>query len=325
MTKTVVSGLKPSGELHVGNYLGAIRQLVELQKKNFRRFYFIADYHALTVQYDSKEKQKEIFNMAVDALAAGLDPKKSIVFLQSHVPAHNNLAWILSTLTSTGQLNRMVEYKEKIQEGHVPNAGLFNYPVLMAADILIYDADFVPVGEDQRQHLELARDIAESFNKRFGKTFVEPRALHNQTPRVMSLNNPKKKMSKSMPVGCLFLSDSPDAIRRKIMSAQTDSHETIGYDPRKRPGISNLLSIYSGLSGKPVNKLVKEFKNGGYAEFKKSLAGEIIDFLKPIQQRRKKLVQNKAGVMKILEAGAKTANRIAEKKLAEVKRRVGLI
>ncbi len=325
MLKTVVSGLKPTGELHIGNYLGAIKQLVELQKKNFRRFYFIADYHALTVSYDPKEKRGEIMGMAIDALAAGLDPKKSVVFLQSHVPAHNNLAWILSTLTSTGQLNRMVEYKEKLQAGHVPNAGLFSYPVLMAADILIYDADFVPVGEDQRQHLELTRDVAQSFNKRFGKILTEPEALHNQTPRVMSLNDPKKKMSKSMPAGCLFLSDSPDVIRRKIMSAQTDSHKTIGYDPQKRPGVSNLLVIYSGVSGKPVTKLVKEFKNGGYAKFKNALAEEIIGFLKPIQQKRKKLMQNKAGVMRTLETGARTANRIAEKKLAGIKRAAGLI
>ena len=325
MLRTVVSGLKPTGELHIGNYLGAVKQLVELQKKNFRRFYFIADYHALTIQYDPKEKRWEIMNIAVDALAAGLDPKKSVIFLQSHVPAHNNLAWILSTLTSTGQLNRMVEYKERVKEGHIPNAGLFGYPVLMAADILIYDADFVPVGDDQRQHLELTRDIAKSFNKRFGKILIEPQALYNQTPRVMSLNDPKKKMSKSVPAGCLFLSDSPDIVRRKIMSAQTDSHKTIGYDPRKRPGISNLLSIYSEISGKSIDGLVKEFKNGGYAKFKKSLAEEIISFLKPIQQRRRELSKNKAATMKILKAGAKIANRIAEKKLAEVKRAAGLI
>jgi tryptophanyl-tRNA synthetase len=325
MLKTVVSGLKPTGELHIGNYLGTIKQLVELQKKSLRRFYFIADYHALTVQYDPKEKRGEIMNMAIDALAAGLDPKKSVIFLQSHISAHNNLAWILSTLTSTGQLNRMVEYKGKVQEGHVPNAGLFGYPVLMAADILIYDADFVPVGEDQRQHLELTRDVVESFNKRFGKILTTPQTLHNQTPRVMSLNDPKKKMSKSIPAGCLFLSDPPEIVRRKIMSAQTDSHKTIGYDPKKRPGVSNLLSVYSAISGKSIDKLVKEFKNSGYAEFKKSLAEEIINFLKPIQQKRRRLVQNKAGVMRTLEAGAKVANRVAEKKLTEVKRAVGLI
>ncbi|MDD5710609.1 MAG: tryptophan--tRNA ligase [Candidatus Colwellbacteria bacterium] len=325
MLKTVVSGLKPTGELHIGNYLGAVKQLVELQKKNLRRLYFIADYHSLTIPYSPKEKRGEIMGMAIDAMAAGLDPKKSIIFLQSHVPAHNNLAWILSTLTSTGQLNRMVEYKEKVQEGRVPNAGLFGYPILMAADVLIYDADFVPVGEDQRQHLELTRDIAQLFNKRFGKTLTEPEALHNQTPRIMSLNDPKKKMSKSIPAGCLFLSDPPDIVHRKIASAQTDSHKTIGYDPRKRPGVSNLLSIYSGISGRPINELVKKFRNSGYAEFKKALAEEIIKFLKPIQQRRKKLLQNKAGVMRTLEAGTKTANRIAEKKLADVKRAAGLI
>lgn len=325
MLKTVVSGLKPTGELHIGNYLGAVKQLAELQKKNFRRFYFIADYHALTTSYDPKEKRAEILGMAIDALAAGLDPKKSVIFLQSHVPAHNNLAWILGTLTSTGQLNRMVEFKEKVQEGHVPNAGLFNYPILMAADILIYDADFVPVGEDQRQHLELTRDIAQMFNRRFGKILTEPEALHNQTPRIMSLNDPKKKMSKTLPAGCLFLSDPPEVIKRKLMSAQTDSQKTIGYDPSKRPGVSNLLSIYAGISGKPIAKLVKEFRNSGYADLKRSLAEEMISFLKPIQQKRRKLLQNKAGVMKILKAGAQKADRIAEKKLAQVQRAAGLI
>ncbi|MBU2101697.1 tryptophan--tRNA ligase [Patescibacteria group bacterium] len=325
MSKIIVSGLKPSGELHIGNYLGAIKQLVELQKKDYKRFYFIADYHALTTKYDPKEKREQIFNMAVDALASGIDPKKSIIFLQSDVPAHNNLAWLLGTVTSSGQLNRMIEYKEKVQAGHVPNAGLLNYPILMAADILIYDANFVPVGEDQRQHLELTRDIAETFNGRFGKTFQLPNALHNETSRVMSLSDPTKKMSKTMPNGCLFLSDPPKVVEKKIMSAQTDSQTSISFDPKKRPGVSNLLSIYSSISGKSTEKLVKEFEGKGYAGFKKSLAKEMVAFLKPLQTKRKKLLKDRRGVMKILEAGAKKANPIAEKKLAEVKKRAGLI
>ena len=325
MSKIVVSGLKPSGKLHIGNYLGAIKQLVELQKKDYKRFYFIADYHALTTKYNPSEKRVEIFNMAVDALAAGIDPKKSILFIQSHIPTHNNLAWLLGTVTSSGQLGRMIEYKEKIKSGQVPNAGLLNYPILMAADILIYDADFVPVGEDQRQHLELTRDIANAFNNNFGETFQLPKALHNATPRVMSLSDPTKKMSKSTPNGCLFLSDPPKVVEKKIMSAKTDSQTSISFDPKKRPGISNLLSIYSGISGRSIEKLVKEFKGKGYAEFKKSMAKEMNDFLKPLQMKRKKLLADKKSVMKILEEGAKKAIPIAERKLAEVQKRAGLI
>jgi tryptophanyl-tRNA synthetase len=325
MTKTVVSGLKPTGRLHIGNYLGTLKQLVELQKKNYRRFYFIADYHALTTQYTPAEKRAEIFNMIIDTLAVGVDPKKSIVFLQSRIGAHNNLAWILSTITPAGELGRMIEFKERLRANQTPNAGLFNYPVLMAADILIYDADLVPVGEDQRQHLELARTIARTFNRRFGHTFREPLGTHTQTPRIMSLDDPGKKMSKTSPGGCLFLSDPPEAVKRKIMSAKTDSQKTVSYNPQRRPGISNLLTIYAGISGRSIESLVREFKNSGYAIFKKSLAEEIVQFLKPVQQKRAKLLLNRVGVLKTLEAGTERANKIAEKKLVEVKRVVGLI
>ena len=324
--KIVVSGLKPTGELHIGNYLGAIKQLVELQdKKDYERFYFIADLHALTQTYKPDEKRKEIFHMAVDAIASGITPDKSTLFLQSHVPAHANLTWIFNNITSTGELSRMIEYKEKVAEGHVPNAGLFTYPVLMAADILLYDADFVPVGEDQRQHLELTRTVARTFNKRFGRTFREPKALYNETSRVMSLSDPKKKMSKSQPAGCLFLSDSPKAIREKVMRATTDSQKSIGYDPKRRPGVSNLIDIYAGFSGKGREKIVKEYKDKGYADFKKDLAELLVKSLKPIQRERASLLKNPKRVMQILERGNKKANRIAEKKLAEAKSRAGLI
>ncbi len=323
--KIAVSGLKPSGELHVGNYLGTLKQAADLQKRNYKRFYFIADYHSLTQKYDPVEKRREIFRMAVDTLAAGIDPKKSTIFIQSHVSAHSDLTWILNTITSMGELSRMIEYKEKVNDGHVPNAGLFDYPVLMAADILIYGADVVPIGEDQRQHLELTRTIARAFNSRFGRTFKEPRGLYTETPRIMSLNDPRKKMSKSIPGGCLFLSDTPKAIRDKVMRAQTDSNKKIGYDPKKRPGVSNLIDIYSAFSGVSTSGAVRKFEDKGYAEFKKELGDLIVESLEKIQEKRIKLLRDKAKVMKILDSGAEAARPIAEKKLNEVKRRIGLI
>ncbi len=323
--KIIVSGLKPSGELHIGNYLGMLKQATALQDKNYDVFYFIADYHALTTKYAPKEKREEIFNMAVNALSVGLNPKKSALFIQSHISEHTNLAWILNNITSTGELSRMIEYKEKIAEGHVPNAGLFTYPVLMAADILIYNADFVPIGDDQRQHLELTRRIARAFNSRFEKTFKEPEGLYTQTPRVMSLSDPTKKMSKSIPKGCLFLSDSPGKIKKKVMSATTDSQKAIGYDPKKRPGASNLVAIYAAFTEKSTADVVKEFKGKGYADFKKSLTELLVEKLKPIQEKRKELIKNRGKVMKILDDGANTARPIAQKTLNEVKKKVGLI
>ncbi|MDP3953335.1 MAG: tryptophan--tRNA ligase, partial [bacterium] len=303
----------------------AFKQAIELQGKAYQRFYFIADYHSLTQKYDPKRKADDIFNVAVDALALGIDPKKSTFFVQSHVTEHANLAWILNTITSIGDLERMVEYKEKIAQGQIPNAGLFNYPVLMAADILIYNADVVPVGDDQRQHLELTRTLARTFNKRFGKTFTEPTALHNKTPRVMSLNNPAQKMSKSIPSGCLFLSDPPLVIKKKIMSAQTDSQKKIGYDPKKRPAVSNLIDIYAGFAGISTEAVVRKYKNTGYAKFKSDLAGLLTDFLEPFRENRAALMKNKKVVLKILEDGDKRAGKVAIKKLEEIKGRVGLI
>ncbi|MBI3088851.1 MAG: tryptophan--tRNA ligase [Candidatus Colwellbacteria bacterium] len=324
--KTVVSGFKPSGILHIGNYLGALRQAVELQEnKDYRRFYFIADYHSLTQKYTSKEKTKEIYEMAVDVLAIGIDPKKSTFFMQSHIGEHADLAWIFNTMTSVGELERMVEYKEKVTQGQVPNAGLFTYPVLQAADVLIYKGELVPVGEDQRQHLELARAIARTFNNRFGKTFPEPKAILTKAPRVMSLNNARQKMSKSLPQGCLFLTDKPQIMKEKIMRAETDSYSEIGYDPVRRGAISNLVMIYAELSGLTTSQVVQMFKGVGYAEFKKELAELAIKTFKPFQERRAKLIKNRAYVMRVLEEGAKAAEPVARATMKEVRRKVGLI
>ncbi len=326
MAKTVLSGIQPSGTLHLGNYLGMLRQSVELQKRpDYSRFYFIVDLHSLTGRYTPKEKTKHIYELAVDWLAVGLNPRESTFFIQSHVQEHANLGWIFNTITSMGQLERMVEYKEKVSQGLVPNVGLFDYPVLMAADILIYKGELVPVGEEQLQHLELARDTARAFNRRFGKTFPEPKAITTRAPRVMSLNNARQKMSKSFPAGCLFLTDSAKVMREKIMRAETDSHAEIGYDPARRGAISNLVMTYAELSGGTTSQVVQMFKGVGYAEFKKELAELVIRTFKPFQEKRAKLIKNRAYVTKVLEQGAKSARPIAQATMEEVRRKVGLI
>ena len=322
----IVSGLKPTGELHIGNYLGMLKQAAELQNSGkYDCFYFIADYHSLTVKYKPEEKKREILNMAVDALAAGIDSEKSTFFLQSAVPEHANLAWIFNTITSVGELERMVEYKEKISGGETPNVGLFDYPVLMAADILLYKGEFVPAGEDQLQHLELTRTIVRTFNKRFGKIFKEPRGILAKIPRVMSLDDPTKKMSKTLPKGCLYLSDSPQIIRRKIQSAVTDSYKNIVYDFEKRPAISNLILIYSEFSGIPIPDAVEKFKSANYADFKKDLAEVVIKALKPIQEKREKIAADEDKVLKILSKGAKKAEVVARQTMDQVKEKVGLL
>ena len=303
-----------------------LKQAAELQNSGkYDCFYFIADYHSLTVKYKPEEKKREILNMAVDALAAGIDSEKSTFFLQSAVPEHANLAWIFNTITSVGELERMVEYKEKISGGETPNVGLFDYPVLMAADILLYKGEFVPAGEDQLQHLELTRTIARTFNKRFGKIFKEPRGILAKIPRVMSLDDPTKKMSKTLPKGCLYLSDSPQIIRRKIQSAVTDSYKNIVYDFEKRPAISNLILIYSEFSGIPIPDAVEKFKSANYADFKKDLAEVVIKALKPIQEKRNKIATNEDKVFEILSKGAKKAEVVARQTMDQVKEKVGLL
>lgn len=326
MKKIVVSGLKPSGILHIGNYLGVIKKAVELQDiKHYQCFYFIADYHSLTINFTPQEKKEEIFNMVVDVLASGIDPNKSIFFIQSHILEHANLAWIFNNLISVGRLSGMIEYKEKIAEGHMPNVGLFDYPVLMAADILLYNAHLVPVGEDQLQHLELSRDLARIFNKRFGKIFNEPQPILTKALRIMSLDNPLKKMSKTLPGGCLYLCDSKQEIINKIKRAVTDSEYQISYDPIKRPAISNLILIYSEFSSLKPEVIAQKFKNSGYFEFKKALIEVVLDKLLPIQNKRKELLKNKKEVIKILNEGAKKAKIVAQKNFLKIKKIIGLI
>ena len=326
MKPVIVSGIKPSSKTQIGNYLGMIKQSVALQSTDkFNCHYFIADYHTLTQKYSVNEKSAEIFDMAVDLLALGIDPEKSIFFAQSDVLEHANLAWLLNCVTPVGQLQGMIEFKEKIDEGQPATAGLLNYPILMAADILSYKANFVPVGEDQRQHLELARDIARIFNKRFGVTFPEPVGIFVDGLRVKSLDNPDKKMSKSLPKGCLYLTDSPEIVRKKIRSAVTDSGTEIIYDSQNKPALANLLLIYSEMSGLSINEIVKSHKGRSYKEFKDSMAEAVSLSLVTFQEKRVEIASDPTRVKNILKEGAEKARITASKTLQEAKNKMGLM
>lgn len=322
----VVSGLKPSGRLHIGNYLGAIKQYISLQEsETYDNFYFIADYHALTQKYAVKEKTEEIIGMAADILALGLDPDKSTIFIQSDILEHANLAWLLGAVIPAGQLQNMIEFREKVEQGQPASSALLNYPILMAADILSYKASFVPVGEDQRQHIELARDAARNFNKRFGETFPEPKAIYVKGLRIKSLDDSTKKMSKSLPKGCLYLADSPELIRKKIRSAETDSGTEIIYQPEKKPAVANLLLIYSEFSGKPIEDIEKEHSDSSYAVFKDALADILISSLAPFREKRSHFLNNADLVRKLVSRGADRARIIASETLSEAKNKMGLI
>jgi len=323
----VLSGIQPTGELHIGNYLGMIKQSLELQEKA-ECLFPIVDLHAITIPYQPENFQKTILETAISYLAVGFDPEKSVLFVQSQVKEHTELCWLLSTVCPVGDLLRMTQYKEKAKQfKKAVNAGLLNYPILQAADILLYQADSVPVGKDQLQHVELARTIARKFNQRFGKTFIEPKAqIPKIGAKIMALNNPKQKMSKSLgPQSYLSLFDEPEEIKKKIMAAVTDPGKVIKYDPKKKPGISNLLTIYSLFSGKSIKELEKKFKSSGYEKFKKSLAELLINSLEPLSKKRKELFQREIYVKEILEQGRKKAEVIAKSTIAEVKKKMGLI
>jgi tryptophanyl-tRNA synthetase len=322
----LISGIQPTGRLHLGNYLGALKNFVELQNSGkYECYFFIADLHALTENPKTKDLSVNIINLAADFLAAGLNPKKSTIFIQSQVPACTELAWIFNTIIPIGELERMTQYKEKksliASHKSFVNIGLLTYPLLMAADILLYDAEFVPVGEDQLQHLEITRTLARKFNSRYGKTFVEPQALLTKTPRLMSLNDPIKKMSKSQSEGCLFLDDSPKEIETKIKRAVTDSGSEIKYNAQNKPGISNLLSIYEALSDLPIKKLEDKYRGKGYGEFKSELAKIVIDSLKPFRETK----INDKKIKSTLNAGAKKARKIALAKIKKIKEKLGLL
>jgi tryptophanyl-tRNA synthetase len=321
--KTVFSGIQPTGNIHIGNYLGALRNWVALQGE-YDCIYCVVDLHAITVPQEPAAFQIERLNAAKVLLAMGVDPSCSLLYFQSEVPQHAELAWILSTITSTGQLNRMTQFKEKADKAG-SNLGLYSYPVLMAADILLFRAEAVPVGEDQKQHLELTRDLAERFNARFGPEFPLPEPIIPKTgSRIMSLQDPFAKMSKSDPdpTSRILILDDPDTIRRRIKRAVTDSGTEVHYDWEAKPGISNLMEMHSLLSGTPIDRLEAEHGSGGYGRFKEAVAEAVIAGLAPIRRAFDALAD--AEVKDLMGRGAAEARERAEPLLEAVRRRVGL-
>ena len=326
--KRVFSGIQPSGDLTLGSYMGAIKNWVALQDE-YDCVYCIVDMHAITVRQDPAEMRRRTMEQLAQYLACGLDPEKSILFVQSHVPQHAELSWILGCYTQFGELSRMTQFKQKSQQ-HADNitAGLFTYPVLMAADILLYQADFVPVGEDQRQHVELCRDIAQRFNGVYSDTFVLPEAFIPQVEqgaRVMSLGNPANKMSKSDPEGCVYLLDQPEVIQRKFKRAVTDSETAVRYDKENKPGVSNLLTIYCAVSGKTIAEAEAEFAGQGYGVFKPAVGEAVIELLRPIREEAVRIMGDKAYLEGVYREGARRAQMIAQKTLSKVQRKVGFI
>lgn len=325
--KTIFSGVAPSGNIHIGNYLGAIKQWLDLQNSDqYKTIFCIVDEHAITVPQKPEKLRKKILEVTMLYLAAGIDPKKSTIFIQSHVPEHAELAWVLNTITPIGDLQRMTQFKDKTKKQKSVLAGLLNYPILMAADILLYQTDIVPVGEDQVQHIELTRKIARKFNNQYGKTFRIPEVMViKETKRIMGLDNPSKKMSKSAenPANYIALLDPPEIIRKKIKTAVTDSGKDIKYNEKKKPAISNLLAIYSAFANRPVKEIEKKYKCKGYAEFKKDLAEVIIKGLAPLQKKYKQLEKNPDYVKEILKHGAKNAKQTASITMEAVREKIG--
>ncbi|MET1029501.1 tryptophan--tRNA ligase [Domibacillus tundrae] len=325
MVKTIFSGIQPSGTITLGNYIGALRQFVELQE-DYNCFFCIVDEHAITVQQDRLELRKNIRSLAALYVAVGLDPSKATLFIQSEVPAHAQAGWMLQCVAYIGELERMTQFKDKSAGKEAVSAGLLTYPPLMAADILLYGTDIVPVGEDQKQHLELTRDLAERFNKKYNDIFTIPEVrIPKEGARVMSLQEPTKKMSKSDPNQKAFITllDDPKQIEKKIKSAVTDSDGVVKYDKENKPGVSNLLSIYSALEGISVADLEKQFDGKGYGDFKQAVADVVVKHLRPIQERYHELVDS-TELDQILDEGAEKARRTAGKTLKKMENAMGL-
>lgn len=323
--KTIFSGIQPSGVITLGNYIGAMKQFVELQH-DYNCYFCIADQHAITVPQDRLVLRKNIRSLAAFYLAVGIDPNKSTLFIQSEVPAHAQAGWILQCIAYIGELERMTQFKDKSAGKEAVSAGLLTYPPLMAADILLYSTDIVPVGEDQKQHIELTRDLAERFNKRYGDIFTIPEArIPKIGARIMSLTDPMKKMSKSDPnqKSYITLLDDAKTIEKKVKSAVTDSEGIIRYDKEKKPGVSNLLMIYSILANEPIEQLEARYVGKGYGEFKADVAEAIINTLTPIQEKYYELMES-SELDDILDEGAEKANRVASKMLKKMENAIGL-
>ena len=323
--KRVFSGVQPTGNIHLGNYLRALKQFVELQDDH-ECIYCIVDMHAITVPQDPKELREHILDVAALYLAVGVDPKKSIVFVQSDVPGHAELSWVLTCNSYTGELSRMTQFKDKSKNKESAPTGLFSYPVLMAADILLYDTDIVPVGNDQKQHIELCRDIATRINNKYKKTFVVPEGRFlKEGARIMALDDPTKKMSKSAENihSRISLLDEPSKIKKSIMKATTDSDGVVRFDAENKPGISNLLNIYSVLSGMTIPELETRYEGKGYGDFKKDLVDVVVEALAPIKKNYEE-IRHSEELIKILKDGAVRADAIAQKTMKRVKDNFGL-
>ncbi|HSU03292.1 MAG TPA: tryptophan--tRNA ligase [Nocardioides sp.] len=325
----VLSGIQPTADsFHLGNYLGALRQWVALQE-DFEPFYFIADLHAITVEQDPKVLRERTLVSAAQLVAAGVDPDRATIFVQSQVPAHTQAAWVLQCLTGFGEARRMTQFKDKSAKGGegAASVGLFTYPVLQAADILLYRPQYVPVGEDQRQHLELTRDLANRFNHRYKKTFRPPEPyILESTAKIYDLQTPEKQMSKSIGgQGCVWVLDDPKVLSKKFRSAVTDSETTIRFDRAAKPGVSNLLTIHSALSGEKVEALEASFEGRGYGDLKAEVADVVLETLTPLRERTRELLDDRTELERILADGAERADAVAEATRRDVFDRVGFL
>ena len=326
--KILLSGIQPSGDLHLGNYLGAIKNWAELSDQ-FECFWFMADLHTITVHQNPADIRRRTLTQIAAYIACGLDPEKNTIFVQSHVPAHAELGWVLACHTMYGELSRMTQFKDKAaKNADNINAGLFTYPCLMAADILLYQPDYVPVGEDQKQHVEICRDVANRVNHRYGDVFKIPEPYIPKTgARVMSLNQPETKMSKSIPEGCVFLLEKPEDIIRKFKRAVTDSdtERCVRYDPKAKPGVSNLMSIYAAVTGKGYEAIEAEFEGKGYGAFKPVVGEAVVELLRPIREETERLLADKTYLEGVYRSGAERASRMAERTLRKVYKKVGFL
>ena len=324
------SGMQPSADsLQIGNYIGALLQWRDLQDE-YDAFFSVVDLHALTQPGDPAERREKTRRTAAQYIAAGIEPSRSTLYVQSHVPAHAELQWVLSTLTGFGEAGRMTQFKDKSARygTDATNVGLFTYPVLMAADILLYQTDVVPVGDDQKQHIELTRDLAERFNQRFGETFTMPKPMiQRETARIYDLQNPTSKMSKSAEsdAGVLWMLDEPKVSAKKIMRAVTDSEGAVRFDREEKPGVSNLLVIYSALTGRKITSIEDEYAGRGYGDFKKGLAEVVVNEFEPVRERALELIADPAELDRVLATNAERAASVAEKTLADVYDRIGLL
>ena len=326
--KVMLSGIQPSGDLHLGNYLGAIKNWVE-RTDEFDNYYFMADMHTITVRQTPADLRRRTLEQLALYIACGLDPEKNTLFIQSHVHQHAELGWVLQCYTMFGELSRMTQFKDKsTKHKDNINAGLFAYPSLMAADILLYQPDFVPVGEDQKQHCELTRDVAQRFNNIYGETFKVPEPYIPKTgARVMSLNAPDSKMSKSIPEGCIFMMEKPEDIQRKFKRAITDSdtENCVRYDPANKPGVANLMSIYSAVTGKSFEEIETEFAGLGYGKFKPAVGDAVIATLSPIREEAQRILTDKAYLESVYKQGAEKASYVANKTLRKVYKKIGFV